>query len=289
REATDATTSALEYDSGVLTAKQAVKKLSEQMRTIAESGELPGLSTGMDPIDTVTGGMRPGELWVVAAETSGGKSVWLLQTAVSAIQMGKRVLIISLEMQASLVVSRMACNLRAVPLGTFTHPRQAGARWLQVASDCLKGLAEAPLSIHDKGGVTFDQIAGIARCEAVRHGKLDLLIVDYLQLVDGSRRRRDETREQEMAGISRGLKSLAKALDCPVATASQMNEQGKMRESRAIGFDADVVLVIEEDGIRGAKVRNAERGQLFPLKLNGSLQRFERVYVAPQQTEFRTR
>jgi replicative DNA helicase len=66
-------------------------------------------------------------------------------------------------------------------------------------------------------------------------------------------------------------------LKVPVITASQLNDGGKLRESRAIGQDADVVLVVEDDGIRGLKVRNGERDQLFPLALNGEFQRFETI------------
>ena len=280
----DGTTKALRHDSGILTAKQAVAKLEAQMLAAANNGDMPGLSTGLAPIDQATGGMRPGELWVIAAEPSGGKSVAMLQASASALSEGKRVLIISLEMDGGTVVGRMASCSRRIPFSTFVNPRKAGAKWLEAAKHALKSLSAEPLAIHDKGGLNFEQIKGIAQAEADRHGKLDLLVVDYLQLVEGSRRRRDETREQEVAGVSRGLKALAKSLGCPVFTASQLNDQGRMRESRAIGQDADVVLVVEAEGIRGLKVRNGERGQLFPLTLNGELQRFEQQGTAQQAT-----
>lgn len=283
----DGATKALRHDSGILTAKQAVAKLQAQMLAAANNGENPGLSTGLGPIDEATGGMRPGELWVIAAEPSGGKSVAMLQAAASAISEGKRVLVISLEMDAGTVIARMTSCERKIPFATFVNPRKAGARWLEAAKHALAAISAQPLSIHDKGGVSFEQIAGIARCEADRHGKLDLLVVDYLQLVEGSRRRRDETREQEVAGVSRGLKALAKSLDCPVFTASQLNDQGRMRESRAIGQDADVVLVIEAEGILGLKVRNGKRDQLFPLTLCGEFQRFIPASTAPiEQSSF---
>jgi replicative DNA helicase len=280
----DGAAKALRHDSGILTAKQAVAKLQAQMLAAANNGDMPGLSTGLGPIDQATGGMRPGELWVIAAEPSGGKSVAMLQAAASAISEGKRVLVISLEMDGGTVIARMLSCARKIPFATFVNPRKAGSKWLEAAKHALASISTEPLSIHDKGGVNFEQIAGIARCEADRHGKLDLLVVDYLQLVEGSRRRRDETREQEVAGVSRGLKALAKALGCPVFTASQLNDQGRMRESRAIGQDADVVLVVEAEGIRGLKVRNGERGQLFPLTLCGEFQRF--IYADPQQATF---
>jgi replicative DNA helicase len=282
----EGTTKALRHDSGILTAKQAVAKLEAQMLAAANNGDMPGLSTGLAPIDQATGGMRPGELWVIAAEPSGGKSVAMLQASASALSEGKRVLIVSLEMDGGTVVARMASCSRRIPFSTFVNPRKAGAKWLGAAKHALQAMTTEPLAIHDKGGLNFEQIKGIAQAEADRHGKIDLLIVDYLQLVEGSRRRRDETREQEVAGVSRGLKALAKSLGCPVFTASQLNDQGRMRESRAIGQDADVVLVVEADGIRGSKVRNGERGQLFPLVLNGELQRFEQQGPTAQQATF---
>ena len=106
-------------------------------------------------------------------------------------------------------------------------------------------------------------------------GGLDLIVVDYIQRVSPESGRRD-SREQEVARISSSLKSLAMKMKVPIFTASQLNENGKVRESRAISQDCDVLLTIGADGIRGDKVRNAERDQLFPLFLNGPCQRFER-------------
>lgn len=286
RDATEATSSALHHKSAILTAKQAVGQALAAMMAAAENGDLPGMATGLDPIDIATGGMRSGELWVVAAEPSGGKSVAMLQAACAALRAEKRVLVISLEMTAGVVITRMASCSRQIPFKTFTDPRKAGARWLESAKHALEHLSKAQLSIHDGGGLNFDQIAAFALMEAEQHGGIDLLVVDYLQLIEGSRRRRDETREQEVAAVSRGLKGLAKKLGIPVFTASQLNDQGRMRESRAIGQDADVVLVIEEDGIRGLKVRNGTRGQLFPLKLNGDYQRFDTIRPEENQAEF---
>ena len=120
---------------------------------------------------------------------------------------------------------------------------------------------------------TIDSI----RAEAMRirdaAGKLDLVVVDYIQLVDGSRGK-GETREGEIAKISRGLKRMARELNCPVITASQLNEEGKTRESRAIVQDADALIYITENGLRIGKLRNGQRDKVIPLYLNGSIQRF---------------
>jgi replicative DNA helicase len=277
RDATEATSAALAERSGLLTAQEAVKQLLAEMMDTASKGTMPGLSTGMGPLDEATGGMRAGELWVMAAEPSGGKSVAMLQATAAVLREGKRVLVISLEMGAAAVISRLTACSASLPYEIFTHPRRATAGMLVRAKQALEEMSAAPLTIHDGGGLSFDRIAGIARAESDRHGGLDLVVVDYLQLVEGARRRRDETREQEVAAVSRGLKGLAKALGCPVLTASQLNDQGRLRESRAIGQDADVVLYLEEDGIHAKKVRNGTRGEVFPMVLNGRMQRFERT------------
>jgi replicative DNA helicase len=97
--------------------------------------------------------------------------------------------------------------------------------------------------------------------------------VDYLQIIRG-RRNKGDSREQEIASISGGLKQLAKTMACPVVTGTQLNDDGKTRESRAIEQDADVWLVISDGGLKMAKVRNGPRGATLPLALDGAAQRF---------------
>ena len=97
--------------------------------------------------------------------------------------------------------------------------------------------------------------------------------MDYLQLIRVGRAR-GESREEEVARASGGLKQLAKELRCPVITGSQLNDDGKTRESRAIEQDADALLVIVEEGIAVQKMRNGPRGDLLPLILDGATQRF---------------
>ena len=285
REATESTSAALSERSGLIAAGEAVGALIAQMMESAGKGSMPGLTTGMDPLDAATGGMRAGELWVMAAEPSCGKSVAMLQAVAAALKGERRALVISLEMDAAAVVSRIASCTARVPYEIFTRPQGIARGMLSRAQRALEEISQSALTIHDGGGLTLERITGIARAESDRHGGLDLVVIDYLQLVESSRRRRDETREQEVAAVSRGLKALAKSLKCPVLTASQLNDQGKLRESRAIGQDADVVLYLEEDGIRAAKMRNGERGTVFPLFLNGRLQRFEGRDVRPMATQ----
>jgi replicative DNA helicase len=129
------------------------------------------------------------------------------------------------------------------------------------------------LWIDASAGQNVDTITAEATRIRDTHGSLALIVVDYLQLIRGPRSR-DDLREQEVARTSGGLKQLAKALGCPVLSASQLNDDGRVRESRAITHDADSVLIIAEDGVKVLKMRNGQRNATLPLHLDGRLQRF---------------
>jgi len=140
-------------------------------------------------------------------------------------------------------------------------------------------IAASALWIDASAGQTSDSI--LTESERIRDGNggLSLVVVDYLQLIRGGRAR-GESREEEIARAAGGLKQLAKHLGCPVLSATQLNEAGQTRESRAIAQDADSLLIIEDEGIRVAKLRNGARGGLLPLILDGEGQRF---YPNPNQ------
>jgi len=261
----------------LVSAKAAADGLLRRMMEAANgAGELPGLGTGMPPVDYVTGGMRPGQLWITAGETSAGKSVMLLQMVNAVLAAGGAALVISLEMEAVENLARLACCRSGVPLGVFMDPRHAKKHDLQRADRALKELAGASLAIDEQGGRTMEQIEGLAATFKARTaGKLDLLVIDYVQLVEATRRYKNDTQATEIGEAVKAMKNLAKRLGCTVASASQLNDDGKLFGSRAIGHHADVVLRIQDDGVKGMKVRSGRKGQLFPLVLNGELQRFE--------------
>lgn len=261
----------------LVSAKSAADALLRRMIEASQgAGELPGLSCGMPPIDLITGGMRPGQLWITAGETSAGKSVMLLQMVNAVLSADGAALVISLEMQAVENFARLACCRSGVPLGVFMDPRKAKKHELQRADRAVKELAETGLSVDEQGGRTMEQIEGLASTFKARNGgKLDLLVIDYVQLVEASRRYKSDTQATEIGDSVKAMKNLAKRLGCTVASASQLNDDGKLFGSRAIGHHADVVLRIQDDGVKGMKVRSGPKGQLFPLVLNGELQRFE--------------
>jgi len=128
-------------------------------------------------------------------------------------------------------------------------------------------------------GQSLDSIASEAERIRDIEGRVDLIIVDYIQIVRGTRNKGD-SREQEVASISGGLKQLAKKMQCPVFAGSQENDDGKTRESRAIEQDADVWMKIVDGGILLKKVRNGKRDVTIPLALDGASQRFR--YFRPE-------
>jgi len=288
--ALEGTTKALQSGPRCIDARETIKRLADRLKALESAdAAIPGLPTGLTPIDLVTGGMWPFELWVVAADTSGGKSVIMLQAALEVLREGKRVLIVSLEMDAATIAGRMISNLKSVPNDLWRKPKMAKKYHLEQAALGMQAFGEFKLTIDDEGGRTVDDILALAQAEIDRHGSLDMIVVDYLQRIV-PRRQQGRSREQEVADISTALKSIAMKLKVPIFTASQLTKDGKggfrLRDSAAIGFDADVVLRVTEDGIVGDKVRNGERDQTFPLVLNGEFQRFERRQAEHHQQEF---
>lgn len=268
---------ALDPGSKLTTAQDAVAAVLEKMRE-ATAGEMPGISTGIDAVDIVTKGFRPGQLWVVAGPTSGGKSVLMLQGVAAVLDKGGRALVFSLEMEAWECMARLASCRGGIPLETMMDPKRATKGDIEKAKRALQQNHGADLAIDDKGSRTLEQIASLAAAYRDRNGgKLDLVAIDYIQLIESTRRYRTDNQSTEIGEVVKAMKNLAKRLRCCVITGSQLNDDGRLFGSRAIGHHADVVLKIDEDGIVGEKVRSGPRGQMFPLKLNGQYQRFERV------------
>jgi replicative DNA helicase len=166
-----------------------------------------------------------------------------------------------------------------ISMGELMNPRTSKKHTIQKIKDSARELETSGLLICDNADQSVDTIAG--HCERINDSrKLDLVVVDYVQLVT-TPRVKGQNREQEVASISRGLKQLAKRLGCPVMTATQLNEQGKSRESRAIEHDADCVIFFSAadavGGIQEAKFwkcRNGKRGDIMKATMNGDMQRF---------------
>lgn len=271
----------LETNSGYKNAKQSAEEFTDLLREIHSKKSTSGTTSGIAQLDKYTGGLGSNELWVVAAETSGGKTVLMFQIMAAFLELGKNVLLFSLETDASRIHARLAANTQNISLskilGTGIEPLiKNDIRRLQtyiedvIESNCL--------TICDADDITMETIT--AKADQVHSsGKaIDLIVVDYIQLVTvlGAK---DRNRQEQVAEVSRSLKQLAKRYNCPVITASQLNDDGKVRESRAITHDADVFLRIGKDSdyVYIGKNRNGERNVKLELILNGAYQRFENV------------
>jgi len=250
------------------------------------SKRIKGISTGYTKLDEMTGGLHSGELIILAARPSMGKTALALNMAQHvATRLSETVAIFSLEMSKESLLTRMLCATARVDSQRFRagYLNQDERRKLQAAA---AQLVEAPLFIDDTAGVNLMEMhAGLRRLKQQR-GKIGLVVVDYLQLMSG--RGRFENRNQEVSVISRGMKLLAKELNVPMLVLSQLSRapetrQGDhrpqlsdLRESGSIEQDADLVGFIfreevyhrDREDLRGlaelivAKQRNGPIGKV---------------------------
>lgn len=262
-------------------------------------GKPSGLSTGFGDLDKLTSGLHPGEMAVIAASSSEGKTALALNIAEHVVlDLGLPVGIFSLEMTGEALMTRMLCSRARVNLRNVNEGMLVERDFPKLISVSGK-LAKAPLHIDDSSGLTILQIKAKARRMHQKHG-IKLLIVDYLQLVVGGGR--FENRQVEVTGISRGIRELAKELKIPVIAICQLNREfekdkkrkprlADLRESGAIGQDADFVGMLyrpeakegepESDTPRVnlwiEKQRNGPRHRDVELLFNLSYTRFESV------------
>ena len=238
--------------SGFTNIREIVKSSFGTLDELLDRGQrVTGVATGFKDLDDMTSGLQAGELVVVAARPSLGKTALALNIAAhAAIKERKTVGFFSLEMSKESLVIRLLC----AEADTDSHRLRSGTSnrsdWNRLTR-ALGRLGEAPLFIEDMPALSVTQIRAKARRLKVEKG-LDLVVVDYLQLVAGQGR--PENRTQEVSQISRGLKSLAKELKVPVLALSQLSRapeqrQGRpqlsdLRESGSIEQDADVVIFL---------------------------------------------
>lgn len=230
---------------------------------------------GLADIDQVTRGLHAGEVVVIGAATSQGKSTLALQVALNTAEQGARTLVYSLEMAPDEVARRTLANVSGLDLFGMRRALNIGERdGLQAATSRASGW---PLKISGAHRADIQAICSEARAFK-REGGLDVLVIDYLQLVEGPQSTR-ENRAFEVGAVSRQLKQLAQELECAIIAPSQLNdgaEQGEpklchLRESRAIGHNANVVLLLwtDEDspGVMHCKVAKNRHGECKRLKL----------------------
>jgi len=281
QRALDAMRGAITAKTRSVNAKQACQEFIDSYVAAYENGDLPGVSTGVGEIDAITGGMKPGELWVISGPSSSGKSVLMYQVESEFLGNGKVVANFSAELMAREIVGRLVTLRARVGYDAITTPKGVTKSEITKIQTAIKEMEQTRMWIDASAGQSLDSISSEAERIRDIEGDIDLIVVDYIQIIRGVRSKGD-SREQEVASISGGLKQLAKKMGCPVITGSQENDDGKTRESRAIEQDADVWIKITSDGILMKKVRNGQREVMINLALDGAAQRFR--YFQPDQT-----
>ena len=269
----------LSSNDDVKDAKKGILEFTDMLQTIHSNGMTRGTSTGILELDQQTGGLGSNELWVIAAQTSRGKTVLMFQIMAALLQEKKHVLLVSLETDADRVHARLAANIESIPMSKIlgNHPqRMVKSELIKLKNYCDKITKNDCLHISDSDNISLEFIVAQADRLKEQGYALNCIVVDYIQLVSVADTK-NKPRHEQVAEVTRTLKQLAKRYNCPVITASQLNDDGKVRESRAIAQDADVLLKINDDseGILIEKNRNGQRGYNLALNLNGEYQRFQ--------------
>jgi replicative DNA helicase len=289
-----------------------VKPIAEQLLEKVQEMEgraavLTGLTTGFADLDQMTSGLQRNDLIIVAARPSMGKTSFALMLAENAaIHAGAVVGVFSLEMSKEALVMRMLCSQGNIDAQRFRNGFLSRAEWAQIARS-LGTLAETKIFLDDTPGISVLEMRAKARRLAAEQKRLDLIVVDYLQLMSGSAKR-FESRQQEVSQISRELKGLAKELNVPLVALSQLSrapesrsdhrpQLADLRESGALEQDADLVAFIyrpeqyktpeERDSLPEeqknvaeliiAKQRNGPTGTV-DLRFTPSSMRFDNLY-----------
>jgi replicative DNA helicase len=240
--------------------KDVIKHSYETIELLYERKEMvTGLATGFTDLDKMTSGLQAGDLIIVAGRPSMGKTAFALNIAShAAMEDSKTVAVFSLEMAKEQLGLRMLCSEARIDAHKLRTGYLAESDWGRIGLAAGR-LSEAPIFIDDTGAINIFEMRSKARRLKADHG-LELIIVDYLQLMRGSKDA--NSREQEISGISRSLKALAKELRVPIIALSQLNRAvetrpGKdkkpmladLRESGAIEQDADVIMFIYREEV----------------------------------------
>jgi replicative DNA helicase len=219
--------------------------------------DVTGVPTGFYDLDRMTAGLQAGDLVVLAARPSMGKTALAINIAEHvALNEGLPVAVFSMEMGAAQLAVRVVGSIGRINQGHLRTGKLADEEWPRL-TEAIERLRNVSLHIDETPGLTPSELRANARRLARQCGKLGLIVVDYLQLMSGSNSG-DENRATELGEISRGLKALAKELQCPVIALSQLNRSveqrtdkrpmmSDLRESGAIEQDADIIMFIYRD------------------------------------------
>jgi replicative DNA helicase len=261
-------------------------------------GEISGIRTGFADLDTLTSGLQKSDLIIVAARPSVGKTSLALNfTEHAAVQEGKSIGVFSLEMSKEQLVLRLLSSVANIDSQRLRTGFLEEMDFTRLAP-AMNALAEAPIYIDDTPNISTMELRTKARRLQAEAG-LDMLVVDYLQLMQASTSTRDANRVQEVSEITRGLKALARELQVPVIALSQLSRQTEMRESKeprlsdlresgSIEQDSDLVVFLWREKERGGEEDDPE-GEVINVRLakhrNGPTGE-TKLYFRKRQTRF---
>ena len=217
-------------------------------------GEITGVSSGIIDLDAKTSGFQKGDMVLIAARPSMGKTTFALNIAEhAALREGKSVVIFSLEMSKEQLAYKLLCSEANVDMLKLRTGALEDKDWENIAR-ATGPLSRAKIFIDDTAGMSVMEMKSKCRRLKIEHG-IDLILIDYLQLMSGSA---SESRQQEVSEISRSIKALAKEMECPVIALSQLSRAPEqradhrpmlsdLRESGSIEQDADLVMFLYRD------------------------------------------
>ena len=270
--------------------------LLDRVNELHENGaeDVTGVRTGFYDLDRYTAGLQKGDLIVLAARPSMGKTAFALNMAEHvSVQEGLPVLVFSMEMGASQLALRLVGSLGRIDQQRLRTGKLAGDEWTRLA-EAVDRLKQAQVFIDETPALTSAELRARARRMARQFGgTLGLIVIDYLQLMSGSSSS-EENRATEIGEISRGLKALAKELQCPVVALSQLNRSvesrtdkrpmmSDLRESGAIEQDADVIMFIYRDEYYNKDTKEPGVAELIIGKQrNGPVGTVKLTFLKPQ-------
>jgi len=261
---------------GVMPMKDAVLEAMTSIEKLYQSkGQVVGLSTGFIRLDEMTTGLHPGEMFVVAARPSMGKTALAMNVAEHvAVEEGKGVGIFSLEMTSTQLVERLLCSVARVNPKKVRDGFMPHQQFTQLTAAASR-LATCPMYIDDTPSISILELRAKARRMKATND-IQLIVIDYLQLLRSPSRRAQDNRQLEIAEISAGIKALAKELQIPIIVLAQLNRQpdargggrprmSDLRESGSIEQDADVIGLLvraevyaDDDDEKASKAGEAE-------------------------------
>ncbi len=277
--------------------KSIVMRTFERINVLYESkGGLTGISSGFKDLDKLTSGLQKSDLILVAARPSMGKTAFTLNIAAYCGLHDCKVAFFSLEMSKEQLMQRMMCSEGGIDATRLRTGQLDEGEWNRLVETADR-LSRAPIFIDDTAGITVMDLRSKARRLKAEHG-LDLIIIDYLQLMQGRASKNSDNRQQEISEISRSLKALARELDVPVIALSQLSRSvesrqvkkpmlSDLRESGSLEQDADIVMFLYREDYYDKDTENKNITEIIIAKhRNGPVDSIQ-LFFQKEYTKFR--